>query len=67
MTALAELLRSKNRLASHGVAGPDTFLAMGLYELVLQSVGTRGSSVNFRLVAGADDSSDLQPKKQKTA
>jgi len=32
-------------LAADGVAGPDTFMAMGLYELVLLKQGTRGDTV----------------------
>lgn len=37
--------QTKNKLASDGVAGPDTFMAMGLQELVLLKQGTRGDSV----------------------
>jgi peptidoglycan hydrolase-like protein with peptidoglycan-binding domain len=49
--------QTKNGLASDGVAGPDTFMAMGLYELVLLKKGTRGSSVKKlqeKLAVGAD-------------
>ena len=49
--------QTKNGLASDGVAGPDTFMAMGLYELVLLKQGTRGSSVKKlqeKLAVGAD-------------
>lgn len=34
-----------NGLAVDGIAGPDTFTAMGLHELVLLRVGSRGSAV----------------------
>ena len=34
-----------NGLAVDGIAGPDTFTAMGLQELVLLRVGSRGSAV----------------------
>jgi peptidoglycan hydrolase-like protein with peptidoglycan-binding domain len=37
--------QTKNGLTSDGVAGPDTFMAMGLYELVLLKQGTRGDAV----------------------
>src|SRR5215468_12576779 len=37
--------QAKNGLAADGVAGPDTFMAMGLYELVLLKQGTRGDAV----------------------
>ncbi len=37
--------QSKNALSADGVAGPDTFMAMGLYELVLLKQGTRGDTV----------------------
>jgi peptidoglycan hydrolase-like protein with peptidoglycan-binding domain len=37
--------QTKNSLTSDGVAGPDTFMAMGLYELVLLKQGTRGETV----------------------
>ena len=37
--------QSKNALTPDGVAGPDTFMAMGLYELVLLKQGTRGDAV----------------------
>ena len=36
--------QSKNALTPDGVAGPDTFMAMGLYELVLLKQGTRGDA-----------------------
>ena len=32
-------------LTPDGIAGPDTFMAMGLYELVLLKQGTRGDTV----------------------
>jgi peptidoglycan hydrolase-like protein with peptidoglycan-binding domain len=35
----------KNSLTPDGIAGPDTFMAMGLYELVLLKEGTRGDAV----------------------
>ena len=35
----------KNSLTPDGIAGPDTFMAMGLYELVLLKQGTRGDTV----------------------
>jgi peptidoglycan hydrolase-like protein with peptidoglycan-binding domain len=34
-----------NGLAADGVAGPDTFMAMGLYELIQLESGTKGSTV----------------------
>jgi len=37
--------QAKNGLAADGIAGPDTFMAMGLYELVLLKEGTRGKAV----------------------
>lgn len=37
--------QKKHNLAADGVAGPDTFMAMGLYELVLLKQGTKGSAV----------------------
>jgi peptidoglycan hydrolase-like protein with peptidoglycan-binding domain len=37
--------QKKNGLAADGVAGPDTFLAMGLHELILLKQGTSGSTV----------------------
>jgi peptidoglycan hydrolase-like protein with peptidoglycan-binding domain len=49
--------QTKNDLAADGVAGPDTFMAMGLYELVLLKRGTHGDSVRKlqeRLGIGAD-------------
>jgi peptidoglycan hydrolase-like protein with peptidoglycan-binding domain len=36
----------KNSLTPDGIAGPDTFMTMGLYELVLLKQGTRGDAVN---------------------
>ena len=49
--------QSTNSLTSDGVAGPDTFMAMGLHELVLLKQGTRGSAVKKlqeKLGIGAD-------------
>jgi len=37
--------KNKNSLTPDGIAGPDTFMAMGLYELVLLKQGTRGDAV----------------------
>lgn len=37
--------QSAHGLAADGIAGPDTFMAMGLSELVLLGVGTRGATV----------------------
>ena len=37
--------QEKNGLAVDGIAGPDTFTAMGLHELVLLRVGSRGDAV----------------------
>jgi peptidoglycan hydrolase-like protein with peptidoglycan-binding domain len=37
--------QQKNGLQVDGIAGPDTFAQMGLYELVLLKVGTRGTTV----------------------
>ena len=47
----------KNSLTPDGIAGPDTFMAMGLYELVLLKEGTRGDAVKKlqeKLGVGAD-------------
>jgi peptidoglycan hydrolase-like protein with peptidoglycan-binding domain len=47
----------KNGLAADGVAGPDTFMAMGLQELVLLKQGTHGDTVKKlqeKLGIGAD-------------
>src|SRR6187200_3299727 len=49
--------QTKNNLAADGIAGPDTFMAMGLYELVLLKQGTRGDAVKKlqeKLGVGAD-------------
>src|SRR5215813_10632569 len=49
--------QTKNGLAADGIAGPDTFMAMGLYELVLLKPGTRGEAVKKlqeKLGVGAD-------------
>ena len=49
--------QAKNGLAADGIAGPDTFMAMGLYELVLLKEGTRGEAVKKlqeKLGVGAD-------------
>ncbi len=43
-TALKEW-QKKNSLSADGIAGPDTFMAMGLYELILLKDGTRGTAV----------------------
>jgi len=37
--------QQSNGLAVDGIAGPDTFTAMGLHELVLLRVGSRGQAV----------------------
>lgn len=37
--------QKQNGLAVDGIAGPDTFAALGLYELVLLKVGTSGETV----------------------
>ncbi len=37
--------QAANGLAVDGIAGPDTFTAMGLHELVLLRVGSRGAAV----------------------
>jgi peptidoglycan hydrolase-like protein with peptidoglycan-binding domain len=37
--------QQENGLAADGIAGPDTFVRMGLYELILLKVGTSGESV----------------------
>jgi len=49
--------QAKNGLAADGIAGPDTFMAMGLSELVLLKEGTRGEAVKKlqeKLGVGAD-------------
>jgi peptidoglycan hydrolase-like protein with peptidoglycan-binding domain len=55
-TALKNWQRQKS-LEADGIAGPDTFMAMGLYELVLLKQGTRGEAVKKlqqKLGIGAD-------------
>ena len=37
--------QTTNGLTADGIAGPDTFMTMGLYELVLLKQGTRGNAV----------------------
>jgi peptidoglycan hydrolase-like protein with peptidoglycan-binding domain len=37
--------QTKNGLTADGIAGPDTFMTMQLYELVLLKPGTRGNAV----------------------
>ena len=49
--------QTKNGLSPDGIAGPDTFMKMGLYELVLLKQGTRGDAVKKlqeKLAIGAD-------------
>lgn len=49
--------QSGNGLAVDGIAGPDTFTSMGLYELVIMQKGTRGECVKRvqqQLNLGAD-------------
>ncbi len=49
--------QKKNNLAADGIAGPDTFMSMGLYELILLKQGTKGSTVKAlqeKLGIGAD-------------
>jgi peptidoglycan hydrolase-like protein with peptidoglycan-binding domain len=49
--------QTRNGLSADGIAGPDTFMSMGLYELVLLKVGTRGDTVKKlqeKLGIGAD-------------
>lgn len=43
-TALKEW-QTNNKLSADGIAGPDTFMALGLYELILLKQGTKGSAV----------------------
>ena len=55
-TALKNWQRQQG-LEADGIAGPDTFMAMGLYELVLLKQGTRGEAVKKlqqKLGIGAD-------------
>lgn len=40
-----EAFQKENGLSVDGIAGPDTFTAMGLHELVLLRVGSRGAVV----------------------
>jgi peptidoglycan hydrolase-like protein with peptidoglycan-binding domain len=42
--ALKKWQTSKN-LTADGIAGPDTFMSLGLYELILLKQGTRGETV----------------------
>ena len=49
--------QTKKGLTADGIAGPDTFMAMGLYELVLLKQGTHGDAVKKlqeKLGVGAD-------------
>jgi len=43
--AALKAYQTKNHLAADGVAGPDTFMQMGLGELVLLSQGAQGETV----------------------
>lgn len=55
-SALKAWQKSKG-LSADGIAGPDTFMAMGLYELILLKQGTRGETVKAlqqKLGIGAD-------------
>jgi peptidoglycan hydrolase-like protein with peptidoglycan-binding domain len=55
-TALQNWQKQKG-LNADGIAGPDTFMAMGLYELILLKQGTRGDTVKKlqeKLAVGAD-------------
>ena len=59
--------QSKNALSADGVAGPDTFMAMGLYELVLLKQGTRGDAVKKlqeKLGVGADGQFGQAPRRR---
>ncbi|MEL6750724.1 MAG: peptidoglycan-binding protein [Pseudomonadota bacterium] len=52
-----EDFQKANGLAVDGIAGPDTFAAMGLHELILLRVGSRGTQVKMLQTAldiGAD-------------
>jgi peptidoglycan hydrolase-like protein with peptidoglycan-binding domain len=42
---VVKAFQEKSGLKADGIAGPDTFMAMGLEELVLLRVGTRGETV----------------------
>jgi peptidoglycan hydrolase-like protein with peptidoglycan-binding domain len=55
--AAVKAYQTDNALAVDGIAGPDTFSTMGLHELVLLRVGSRGQAVKklqADLGAGAD-------------
>lgn len=55
-TALKKWQKDKG-LSADGIAGPDTFMSMGLYELILLKQGTRGDTVKAlqqKLGVGAD-------------
>lgn len=55
-SALKAWQKSKG-ISADGIAGPDTFMAMGLYELILLKQGTRGETVKAlqqKLGIGAD-------------
>jgi len=45
MSLLKRGFQKANGLAVDGIAGPDTFTAMGLHELILLRVGSRGAAV----------------------
>src|SRR5262245_65154722 len=58
--------QTKNGLAADGAAGPDTFMAMGLYELVLLKQGTRGDTAKkLQEKLGATAGGQLGPGTQK--
>ena len=49
--------QTEKGLSADGIAGPDTFMSMGLYELILLKQGTRGDTVKAlqtKLGVGAD-------------
>ncbi len=63
--ALRDFQSSKG-LSVDGIAGPDTFMAMGLDELVLLRVGTRGEAVKkLQMALGIDADGKFGPGTKK--
>ena len=56
--------QTKNGLTADGAAGSDTFMAMGLYELVLLKRGTRGNTGRRGSALARTALSAPAPKKQ---
>ena len=58
--------QKQHGLGADGIAGPDTFAALGLYELVLLKVGTSGETVKkLQAAVGVDDDGKFGPGTRK--